>query len=87
MVVRFVPEYHAARIFLFGTILHADAFGDAIFVDSAFFSSTAVFFSAKVILEGGFVVKQNIDSVLDVLLFHWFLLVNFLDGLLGFALK
>lgn len=65
--------YHATWILLLGAVIHADTFGDTIFVDAALLSSAAMFLGAKVILQGHFVIKQNIDGVLNVQLFNGFL--------------
>lgn len=70
--------YHATGILFLWAVIHTEAFSDAIFINAALLSCAAMFLSAKVILEGNFVIYQNIDSVLNVQLFDGLFLISFL---------
>jgi hypothetical protein len=50
-------------------VIHADAFGGSHLINAALLAGPAMFLGAKVILEGSLVIRQNIDSVLNVQLF------------------
>jgi hypothetical protein len=69
-------------------VIHADAFGGSHLINAALLAGPAMFLGAKVILEGSLVIRQNIDSVLNVQLFDGLFarFVNLLQLFSDFAL-
>jgi hypothetical protein len=66
-------------------VIHADAFGGSHLINAALLAGPAMFLGAKVILEGSLVIRQNIDSVLNVQLFDGLFRARFVNLLRLFS--